>query len=226
VSQDEDDLGIRYRIRKRGRISRTKSIIEHELEIEIDWSARDRQSSRRPMLGRHADRMRPVVVAAPRPGVVVALVGRRAVSASASRTSRGFVRRSSMPMPTPDTASTQPRTATPFPFEQLDAWHVAREVVAFVVAHRERLHGLPAEVGPQLERAAVRAALNLAEATGRVGVRDRPRVFAIARGEACEAAAALDIATLYGAVAPAEAARVRLLLCRLAQMLTRLARPR
>jgi four helix bundle protein len=112
-----------------------------------------------------------------------------------------------------------------FPHEALDCYQVAREVVAFVAQHRRQLHGLPGEAGPQLERACVRALLNTAEAAGRQGVRDRARVFAIARGEACEAAAALDVAVLFGALTVTEAAPARALLVRLGQMLTRLARP-
>ena len=46
----------------------------------------------------------------------------------------------------------------------------------------------------------------------------------IARGEACEAAAALEVAMLFGALSPDEAAPARAWLVRLAQMLTRLAR--
>jgi len=110
------------------------------------------------------------------------------------------------------------------PLESLDAYRVAREVVAFVAAHRERLRGLPGEAGPQLERAAVSALLNVAEAAGRQGARDRARVFAIARGETCEATAALEVAVLCGAVAAAEAAPARALLDRLTRMLSRLAR--
>jgi four helix bundle protein len=55
---------------------------------------------------------------------------------------------------------------------------------------------------PKLRDQALRAAkstcLNIAEAVGRVGEADKARVFAIARGEACEAAAAVDIAALAG----------------------------
>jgi len=131
-----------------------------------------------------------------------------------------------MPMPH-DHRSTSPTAsgAGRFPHESLDAYQVAREVVAFVGQRRRQLHGLPGEAGPQLERACVRALLNTAEAAGRQGVRDRARVFAIARGEACEAAAALDVAVLFGALTSAEAAPARALLVRLGQMLTRLARP-
>ena len=126
-----------------------------------------------------------------------------------------------------DHRSTPPATpaASRFPHEALDCYQVARDVVAFVAQHRCQLHGLPGEAGPQLERACVRALLNTAEAAGRQGPRDRARVFAIARGETCEAAAALDVAVLFGALTASEAAPARALLVRLGQMLTRLARP-
>jgi len=136
-----------------------------------------------------------------------------------------------MPQP-PTTIDPQHLTAIPtpstdrrFPHERLDAYCVARAVVGFIAEHRARLHGLPGEAGPQLERAAVRALLNVAEAAGRQGARDRARVFAIARGEACEAAAALEVAVLFGALTSAQAAPARAWLSRLGQMLTRLARP-
>ena len=47
-------------------------------------------------------------------------------------------------------------------------------------------------------RAAKSAALNVAEAAGRSSRADRARVFGIARGEAMEAAAAVEIAVLAG----------------------------
>ena len=113
-----------------------------------------------------------------------------------------------------------------FPHERLDAYRVARELVAWVAGKRARLRGLPGEAGPQLERALTSALLNVAEAAGRTGGRDQARVFAIARGEACEAAAALDVVALYGVVDAASVAEARRRLVRLAQMLTVLARPR
>jgi four helix bundle protein len=113
---------------------------------------------------------------------------------------------------------------TRFPHERLDCYRLSHEVVAFLAAHRAQLRGLPGEAGPQLERAAVRTLLNIAEAAGRQAPRDRARVFAIARGEACEAAAALGVATLYGALTAAEAAWARAHLVRVGQMLSRLSR--
>ncbi|MBI5481172.1 MAG: four helix bundle protein [Deltaproteobacteria bacterium] len=126
----------------------------------------------------------------------------------------------SPPSPQP---SPQPPPERP-PHERLDAFLVAREFVAFVAQQRGRLRGLPGEAGPQLERAAVSAMLNVAEAAGRQAARDRARVFAIARGEACEAAAALDIAVLFGALTAEQAAPARALLDRLTRMLSRLSR--
>ena len=111
-----------------------------------------------------------------------------------------------------------------FPHERLDAYVVARELCGLIAEHRSRLRGLPGEAGPQLERSVVSTLLNIAEAAGRQGVRDRARVFALARGEACEAAAALEIAVLYGALPASVAASARALLVRVGQMLTRLAR--
>jgi four helix bundle protein len=66
--------------------------------------------------------------------------------------------------------------------------------------------------------------LNVAEAAGRQGARDRARVFALARGEVLEAEAALDVAVLFGAIGDAEVAPVRGLMARLGQMLSRLSR--
>jgi four helix bundle protein len=72
---------------------------------------------------------------------------------------------------------TTPRTIT-LPYHKLAAYHVALELLAM--------------------RAAKSAALNVAEAAGRSSRADRARVFGIARGEAMEAAAALEIAVLAG----------------------------
>jgi four helix bundle protein len=50
----------------------------------------------------------------------------------------------------------------------------------------------------QAMRAAKSVALNIAEAAGRVSPADKARVYAIARGEAMEASAALEIASIAG----------------------------
>ena len=57
-------------------------------------------------------------------------------------------------------------------------------------------------------RAAKGACLNIAEAAGRVSRADKARVFGIARGEATEAVAAVEIAAHAGDASPEAAERV------------------
>jgi four helix bundle protein len=98
---------------------------------------------------------------------------------------------------------------TTLPHEKLIAYQVARELLVLVTGTRISNAGLR----DQAVRAARSACLNIAEAAGRQGAADKARVYAIARGEACEAAAALDIGLAAGdcsvqsAVAAGELAR-------------------
>src|SRR6202171_6839860 len=80
------------------------------------------------------------------------------------------------------------------PHERLIAYQAARQLLALV---REARISNPRIREPALN-AASSACLNIAEATGRSGSADQKRGYAIARGEVCEAAAALDIAALSG----------------------------
>jgi four helix bundle protein len=88
---------------------------------------------------------------------------------------------------------TTPHTIT-LPHHKLAAYHVALELVALVRAAEIR----DAKLRDQAMRAAKSAALNIAEAAGRSSRADRARVFGIARGEAMEAAAGVEIAVLAG----------------------------
>src|SRR5207302_9408715 len=63
-----------------------------------------------------------------------------------------------------------------------------------------------ARLRDQLLRASKSVCLNIAETVGRLSDADRKRVYAIARGECCEAAAAIDIAR---AAAECDSARGR-----------------
>src|SRR5258708_28836202 len=83
---------------------------------------------------------------------------------------------------------------TTLPHERLIAFQVARKLL---LAVNEAKISDP-KLRDQALRAAKSTCLNIAEAVGRVGEADKARVFAIARGEACEAAAAVDIAALAG----------------------------
>ncbi|MGH7282634.1 MAG: four helix bundle protein [Polyangiaceae bacterium] len=80
------------------------------------------------------------------------------------------------------------------PHHRLEAYRVALTLLGAVRDAQIR----DAHLRDQAMRAAKSAALNIAEANGRTSRADRARVFAIARGEAMEAAAALEIASLSG----------------------------
>jgi len=83
---------------------------------------------------------------------------------------------------------------TTLPHEKLIAYQVARELMMLISGTRISNGGLR----DQAVRAARSACLSIAEAAGRQGPADKARVYAIARGEACEAAAALDIGAAGG----------------------------
>jgi four helix bundle protein len=91
------------------------------------------------------------------------------------------------------------------PHEQLYAYQTACDLLVAVVRAQIRDAGLR----DQALRAAKSACLNIAEANGRVSIADRKRVFAIVRGEASEAAAAVHIASLAGECAPEHAETAR-----------------
>jgi four helix bundle protein len=80
------------------------------------------------------------------------------------------------------------------PHEKLHAYQEARKLLSCV----REAHISDSKIRDQALRAATSICLNIAEAAGRTGSADKARVYAIARGETCEAAAALDIALVAG----------------------------
>ena len=110
-----------------------------------------------------------------------------------------------------------------FAHDRLDAYVVAREALVLGEAVARDLPRGHATLADQLRRALLSAFLGIAEAASRSGA-DRLARFRCARGEASEAAAALDAVRLLG-LAPAERVQpVVELLGRLYAMLTRLAK--
>ena len=107
----------------------------------------------------------------------------------------------------------------PLPFHRLDAYQVALDLVRLVGGLHS--HRGTAEVRDQLRRASSSCALNIAEASGKMGA-DRRRFFLIARGSACEAGAALDVLAALRAIDTQVHLQGRLLCDRLYGMLTRL----
>ena len=106
------------------------------------------------------------------------------------------------------------------PHERLIAYQVACDLLVAIV-HANITNS---DLRGQALRAARSACLNIAEANGRASPADRKRVFAIARGEATEAASAVHVASLSGLCAVEHAERVRKLGGRVVALLTGLIR--
>ena len=96
-------------------------------------------------------------------------------------------------------------TVYALPHQKLIAWQVARDLLVAVVQAKIR----NPDLRDQAVRAAQSACLNIAEANGRASPADRRRVFAIARGEATEAAAAVEVAALAGECGLEDATRTQ-----------------
>src|SRR5690349_21646890 len=97
------------------------------------------------------------------------------------------------------------------PHHKLVAYQVACDLLVAVVNAQIR----NSDLRSQALRAARSACLNIAEANGRATVADRRRVFAIARGEATEAGAAVHVAALSKECAAEHSARAQQLAGRL-----------
>jgi len=106
------------------------------------------------------------------------------------------------------------------PYHKLVAYEVAVQLLLAVKDARVR----DAKLRDEALRAAKGACLNIAEAAGRASRADRSRVFAIARGEAVEAVAAVEIAALAGDASAAAATRCSAIGARLVALLDGLIR--
>ncbi len=120
-----------------------------------------------------------------------------------------------------DLGPSHSRSRSPLlPHHKLIAYGVARDLLLAVRAADIR----NAKLRDEALRSAKSAALNCAEGAGRVSRADKARAFTIARGEAVEAAAAVEIAALCGEVRPEAAREVARLADRLVALLTGLVR--
>src|SRR5450755_2320877 len=108
------------------------------------------------------------------------------------------------------------------PHRKLIAFGVAKELLLAVRAAGIR----DAKLRDEATRAAKGACLNCAEAAGRATRPDKARVLTIARGEAVEAAAAVEIAALCGDASAASALAVARIANRLVALLTGFIRSR
>ena len=106
------------------------------------------------------------------------------------------------------------------PHHRLIAFEVAKELF---VAVRDA-HVSDAGLRDQATRAAKSACLNIAEGAGRTSKADKARVYAIARAEVSEAAAAIEIGALSGDASAEDAERVMRFANRAVALLTGLIR--
>ncbi|HEY8089216.1 MAG TPA: four helix bundle protein [Polyangiaceae bacterium] len=109
-------------------------------------------------------------------------------------------------------------------FERLDVYRCAIAFLDLAVRVTGRMPHGHADLRDQLRRASSSIPLNIAEASGKTGARDRARFHSIARGSAFECAAILDVLERHGAVGTSEAQDGKLLLSRIVSMLSKMYR--
>lgn len=111
-----------------------------------------------------------------------------------------------------------------FTHHRLDAYRVAIELFRGVEALASRFPPGFADLKDQLRRATAATVRNLAEGANRAHPRDKAARFMVARGEAGECDAALEMASVLRLGEPAAILRLRHLADRVAAMATGLAR--
>ena len=109
-------------------------------------------------------------------------------------------------------------------YEKLDVYRCAIEHLAFVFKSIPDLPRGYSALVDQWRRAAMSVPLNIAEAVGKTSDADRNHRYAIARGEAMECGAIIDVVRLVGAIPEPELAAAQQLLVRVVGMLSRLCR--
>ena len=112
----------------------------------------------------------------------------------------------------------------PFEHEKLDVYRTALEFVALAT---EIVNALPrgrSAFADQLERASTSIAFNTAEGCGEYSRREKARFFRMALRSASECSAILDVGLRMRVVAPPRHERGKVLVGRLAAMLTALAK--
>ena len=109
--------------------------------------------------------------------------------------------------------------------ERLDAYRISIEFLTLAQALVARLPKVKGQMGDQLARASEGIVLRIAEGAGcEWRSAEQKRFFRSARGSVLECSAALDICRIRHVGSAEQLAAGRLLLVRLAQMLTRLCR--
>ena len=111
-------------------------------------------------------------------------------------------------------------------YEKLDVYRCAIEHLAFVFRSIPAIPRGYSALVDQWRRAAMSIPLNVAEAVGKTSEADRNNRYAIARGEAMECGAIIDVVRIVGAIPDRELTEAKLLLERVVGMLSKLCRTR
>ena len=109
-------------------------------------------------------------------------------------------------------------------YEKLDVYQCAIQHLAFVFKSLPNVPRGYSALVDQWRRAAVSIPLNIAEAVGKTSEAERNNRYAIARGEAMECGAILDVVRLIEAVPDTELAAAKSLLVRVVGMLSKMCR--
>ena len=111
-----------------------------------------------------------------------------------------------------------------FDHEKLDVYQLAIDIVS---RSNELIKNLPkgrGYISDQLQRAALSIVLNIAEGAGKYSPRDKASFYVRAIGSTTESAAVLDVCSRLGLITEHELNENKVILVRIAQMLTKLAR--
>jgi four helix bundle protein len=109
-------------------------------------------------------------------------------------------------------------------YERLDVYQCAIEHLAFVFKSIPCLPRGYSALVDQWRRAAMSVPLNIAEAVGKTSEADRNNRYAIARGEAMECGAIIDVVRLVDSVPELELVSAKQLLVRVVGMLSKMCR--
>lgn len=103
--------------------------------------------------------------------------------------------------------------------------HVYQSSIEWFALSNKITKSLPrgnADLANQLKRAATSISLNIAEGAGKIGLADKRRFYAIARGSALECAAILDVITVLKITETSNLSEGKRLLHRIVSMLSKL----
>ena len=107
-----------------------------------------------------------------------------------------------------------------FDHERLEVYRVARELLVLATELLKRK--VPHELRNQFDRASMSILFNIGEGAGKTARADKQRSYEIARGSTTEVATQLDVMSIRGFITVEQYRQTRVLLVRIAQMLSRL----